>query len=280
MSTARKRQPPAQEDPFFYGFRYVTRVLPDGQEEIEEVPLTEDDALHPQEGDHIAGNDPHTIDVGYLRNVFLALLATTVGAVVLSDTLVAWNVRGLRPMSPDIAVIFGVRRRRPWTTFDVAEEGVAPELIVEVTSPSTRNNDLNRKLDRYYRAGVNFYVIVDQVSVRRGRRRLRILGYRHGRRGFVRLRLNRQRRLWLQTVGCWLGVAEGQVVCYDAQGQRIEDLPVERERRIAAEAQAQAEAQARAAAEQRAQAEAQARAAAEERVRQLEEQLRRRDEDS
>jgi Uma2 family endonuclease len=261
MSTARKPAPPTLADPFFYGFRTVERRLPNGRRVDEDIPLTEEDVIHPQEGDHISNNDPHAIDVRYLANVFIRLVAGTLGAVVLSDCLIHWRVGRIRPMSPDAAVIFGVSQRRPWSMFDVAAEGVAPQLVVEVTSPSTRNADLNRKPARYERVGVPFYAIVDQVSVRGGVRRLSIQGYRLGRRGFVRVRLNRQRRLWLPAVGCWLGADQGRVVCYDAQGQSIPDYDEL--------------AQALTAAQQQAQAEAQARSAAEERVRQLEEEIRR-----
>ncbi|CAA9571735.1 MAG: hypothetical protein AVDCRST_MAG88-2399 [uncultured Thermomicrobiales bacterium] len=37
----------------------------------------------------------------------------------------------------------------------------APDLVIEVLSPSTRANDLGRKLRLYARAGVPFYWVVD-----------------------------------------------------------------------------------------------------------------------
>ena len=73
-------------------------------------------------------------------------------------------------------VIFGVRERKNWSTFDVAQEGVRPALIIEITSPETRSIDRSDKLDEYEAAGVPLYVIVD-TSIRRGQTTLRLLGY-------------------------------------------------------------------------------------------------------
>ena len=119
-----------------------------------------------------------------------------------------------------------------------------------MTSESTRHTDLVKKRRNYFRAGVEYYVIIDDVPPRRADapRRLRILGYRRGSRGFERLPLDDQGRLWLEAVGVWLGIEGERVVCYDREGNRIRNIVEERH----------------------------ARAAAEERVRQLEEELRRR----
>ena len=53
-----------------------------------------------------------------------------------------------------------------WATLDVAAEGARPALVVEVTSPSTRENDLGTKPDFYHRAGVPLYVIADVAGRR------------------------------------------------------------------------------------------------------------------
>ena len=167
MSTIQERPaptPPAdlvEADPFRYGWRYVKRIEPDGSEEFEQVPLTLEDVLHPEEEDFHVHTDGHEVDCIYLRLVAQAQLAGDPSAVVLRDCRVAWDVPGLRPHGPDIAVIFGVRQRRDWGTFDVAVEGVRPSLIIEVTSPETRHNDLVKKVEHYARAGVPHYVIAD-----------------------------------------------------------------------------------------------------------------------
>lgn len=66
MSTAQPTTFPEPEippdDPFFLGRRYV-----DHGTYVEEVPLTLEDVLHPQEEDRVTVNDPHVALCFYLR---------------------------------------------------------------------------------------------------------------------------------------------------------------------------------------------------------------------
>ena len=71
------KRPPDESDPFRYGWRYVTIQNPDGTESHEEVPLTEEDVLFPEEGDIIAQTDLHDTDINYLKDVFNTRLART-----------------------------------------------------------------------------------------------------------------------------------------------------------------------------------------------------------
>ena len=223
ISKPRRRPPKSKIDPYPLGWRDVWQKDTNGRRQLVMVPLTVEDILHPQEGDHIANNDEHAEDVTYLRGVFQSILAAVAGALVLTDVPIYWDDRTLRHHSPDVSVIFGTRRRRRWPSFYVAREGVRPKLLLEVTSQSTRGTDLVTKRLQYYRAGVEYYVIVDELPQRRkeGPRQLRILGYRRGQRGYERLKLNEQGRLWLEPVGVWLGVEDGRVVCYDRDGRRL-----------------------------------------------------------
>ncbi len=239
MSTVRKpqRRPPApRDDPFRLGWRFVWRTSTNGRRRQVQVGLTEEDVLFPEEGDFIVNNDPHWLDCRYLADVFTAALAAVLGAMVVGDLRIAWGVGGVRPMGPDVAVIFNVRERRRWGTFHVVEEGTRPELVLEVTSPTTRRNDLTRKRQLYYRAGVPFYIIVDELPEYSGPRRLRLMGYRRGRYGYERIQPDEQGRLWLEPVGVWLSTEDGRVVCYDRDGQRILTAVEERQARSAAEA--------------------------------------------
>jgi Uma2 family endonuclease len=90
---------------------------------------------------------------------------------MLSDCRVDWNLRGVRPLGPDVAVFRGVKRHRDWSTFDLAAEGAEPKLVVELTSPETRRHDVGIKVNFYHQARVPLYVIAD-ASLRRGKRQL------------------------------------------------------------------------------------------------------------
>jgi hypothetical protein len=264
MSTVRKphADPPApqSEDPFRYGWRYVRRPGANGREEHVQVPLTLEDVLHPQEGDFIVDNQAHADDCIYLRGAFEAQLADDPHAVVLFDCRVAWDVPGVKPMGPDVAVVFGVRQRRRWPTFYCAKEGSRPELVIEVTSPDTRKTDLEAKRRLYYQARIPIYVILDEEREVEPRP-LRLLAFRRGTRGYVNAPLDKKGRFWLEAVHLWLGIEEGRAVCYNRRGQRIGDYTEV--------------SQARAAAEKKAAKESHRAEAAEAQLRALEKELRR-----
>lgn len=245
-------------DDFLYGWRYVEQRLPDGSTRFEQIPLTLEDVLHPQEGDQVTHSDLHQRICIYLFNVFRGLLAALPSAVVLHDVRVAWDVPGLKGHGPDLAVIFDVRERKNWSTFDVAQEGVRPALIVEVTSPETRSLDLTTKLEEYDLAGVPLYVIVDLVH-RKGQIVPRLLGYRQTPMVYEVLPPDDRGRLWLDPLNVWLAVEEQHIVCYDAAGRPLGDY-LELQAALAAEIEARA-------------ADVAARAAAEQRIRELEAEL-------
>jgi colicin import membrane protein len=266
--------PLPEDDPFRYGWRYVRRPTPDDPDHLEQVPLTLEDVLHPEVGDFIVHSDRHETDRMYLTAVLRARLEPHGQAIVLSDVRVAWDVPDLRPHGPDVMVIPGLRERRDWSTFDVAEEGVRPALIIEITSPETRENDVVRKVAHYARAGVAQYVIVDNLG-RRGERQLRLLDYRLVGDTYRLQPPDARGWVYLEVAGLWLGVEGDHVVCYTDDGTAFGDYATVVQQ-AADEAAARAEAEARArAAEAQAQREAAARAEAEALARVAAEQARR-----
>lgn len=240
---------PASPDPFRFGWRDVQQIGPDGSKQWVQVPLTWEDALHPQEGDHISENRQQEKDRRYLASVLEMHLSDNPRALVLSDCLINWGVPGLGNHSPDISIFEDVNdpRRRNWGTFRVAEEGARPVLAIEIVSPDdhdrrVRDNDVVIKVREYYRASVPLYVIVDQER-EDGPRQL--IGYRRGARKYLRMRADRQGRLLLEPVRLLLGLRDGRAVCWDADtGKEIGDLMATARERDAAEA-ALAEAKAR-----------------------------------
>ncbi|MDW8212512.1 MAG: Uma2 family endonuclease, partial [Roseiflexaceae bacterium] len=157
-----------------------------------------------------------------------------------------------------------------------------PALIIEITSPETRENDLERKVEHYARAGVAQYVIVDDLSrggsagsPQRGERRLRLLDYRLEA-GVYRLHPpDAAGRAHLVIANLWLGVEGDHVVCFDERGVAFGDYATIVRQAAEAEERARREAQARQAAEEQARREAQARQAAEEQARQEAERAQR-----
>jgi hypothetical protein len=266
--------------------------------------LTQEDVLHPEVDDFIVQNTPHSADRDYLHHVFNDRLIENPTAVVLADCRVDWNIPGVRPLGPDNAVFLGVKRAQTeqWDTFDVAAEGAKPALVVEVTSPSTRKNDLGVKVDYYHRAKVPLYVIADAVGLG-AKRRLKLIAYRYVRQAYKPIAPGKNGRIYLAPVRLWLGTTHDRrtgfvrLACYDpATGEELGDYPATRHELVETRALAKAESLARAEAERaraeaeraraeaeagmraeqlRAEVEARARAEAEARIRELEAALKR-----
>ena len=266
LSAAEVAAPPLPDDAAFrYGWRYMRHPRPDGAAELVPVPLTLDDVLHPEEEDHVTHSEAHQRRCVYLYNVLRARVADDPTAVVLQDVRIKWDVPEVRPHGPDLMLIRGVREKRNWSTFDVAQEGVRPELIIELTSPETASLDRSHKLDQYDLVGVPLYIIIDTV-ITRTQTGLRLLGYTQTGTGYQILTPNERGWLWLAPVRLWLGIEDDEVVCYDEAGAPIADYTEVAAARDAAEARAAAEADRAAAEAARAAAEAQARSDAERRA--------------
>jgi colicin import membrane protein len=252
--------PPREPDPFRYGWRDVPQTRADGIVTWERIPLTLEDVLHPRENDVIPQNTQHEREQGYVANVCRAHLVHRPDALVLSNCLIDWGQEDLQALCPDIAPVVGVRDpRRPRSTFYVAREGTRPLLIVEIISLETRVNDVERKVEEYYRAGVPVYVIVDEEWEGAPRR---VLAYRHTPQGYQEVALDERGRVRLEPLGIWLGLRDNKVVCWEAAP----------EEEFGDYTQV---CQAREAAERRARAEAEARQTAEKQLRELEAELRR-----
>lgn len=232
-SAARVTRPKA--DAFRYGWRYIPRRRPDGEEVLDEVPLTLDDVLHPEEGDGIPESSLHGDERAYLRDVIAQRFTRKQKARVFTDCLIDWGVPGLRNHSPDVSAFDHIAEpQREWGTFPAGQQGARCLFIIELVSPKTRRNDVRRKPPEYHRAGVPLYVIVDQRR-ENGPRELR--AYRNTPDGFVPLPLDPQGRIELEPLGLLVGLRENRVVCFDAAtGEEIPDYTGEARARQAAEA--------------------------------------------
>lgn len=230
-ATPRKDEAADDTDPFRYGWRYVKRVAADGSEDYDQIPLSLEDLLFPEEGDHHVETPAHRIDCNYLLAAFQDQLAHRTGCVVVSDCRIDWGTEAVRPMGPDVAVFFDAVEFNPNAgTFYVADAEAKPALVVEVASPETRSNDVGPKMELYPLAEVPFYAIADTTRWF-PKRVMRLLGYKLGPDGYEPVPLDDQGRLWLEPVGLWLALGDQKVLLQTPDGQTIGDyrtLSVER----------------------------------------------------
>lgn len=226
------------EDPFRYGWRYVRRTQPDGTEVMDEIPLTLDDLLYPEEGDFVVQEPWHTRDFTYCYSALTAWYAARSDIVVLGDCRVDWGVAGIRPLGPDVVVLFDVQHWLQQATFHLADEGGQPALVVEIASPGTRRHDLGIKRAFYYQVGVQIYVIIDRGA--QGEDPPRLMAFQRGPTDWVPLSPDAQGRVSLHPVGLALGIAEGRPWLYDAvTGEREPDRPEWRQALAASRARMQ-----------------------------------------
>ncbi len=140
-------------------------------------------------------------------------------------------------VSPDILVVFGVEKKER-RIYKIDEEGKAPEVVVELTSPSTKVEDLVTKHYIYANLGVREYFLFDPYgeTTQPALRGFRLKGGE-----YVSMAGN---ILSSKVLGLELKVEEGQLRFYDPKvGARLR-TPAEAEaaRREAETARREAEA--------------------------------------
>jgi Uma2 family endonuclease len=264
--------PPTEEDlfsppdaPFSYGWRWVPEEQADGSLDWTQVPLTLDDVLHPHLEDYVSQSDTHMRLCMYLYTVLLWHLRHDPTAVVLHDVPMDWGVPRMKGHCPDLTVLRGVHTRFPRGVFQVKPSGGRVVLVIEVTSPTTRDLDVDNperphnKYRQYAQIGIPRYLVVDLARQKPGDP-MPIQGYRLGaRRRYLPLKPDQRGRVWVEPVGLALGPHGDGIAWYDREGKALVDY-------TGVQAQLEAEKQAR-------EAEKQAREAAEARARELEARL-------
>ena len=144
------------------GFPVLQRWIehPDGRLELLMRPLTPEDFLNPQPEDTMTEGEPHF----NLRMQLADLLKRHFepNALILGDVIHQLGP-GLPSPSPDVSVILGARPGQR-ASFSVTAEGVRPDLIIEILSPSKkaiRKVDEVDKVEAYSRAGIPEYLLID-----------------------------------------------------------------------------------------------------------------------
>ena len=184
---------------------------------------------------------------------------------------------------PDLLVAFGIDQEKVDVAngYVIEEVGKPPDLVMEVASPSTGENDYTQKRITYANLGVPEYWRFDYTGG--AYHDAPLAGDRLSETGFYRpieMVTEPDGVIWgySEVLGlslCW--VAGRLRFWYRAQGMYLPDLPESAARAAAAETRAAAESARAYVAENRADAESARANAAESRARMLEQELRRRD---
>jgi Uma2 family endonuclease len=280
--TRRRIETPSNEPNWDLGWRYETIRTADGKEEVITVPLTPDEALHPEEGYIMPMNTDHARLTQDLNEMLGAHYRNHPELTVFDDLVFKWDHAEIRSFSPDIAIVPHVRN--PSATrgeFRVAEEGTRPLLVIEVVSPQSRNGDRVIKVRDYPQVGVQEYIYIDHWE-RRGQTIWEIAGFRLAGDRYLPIIPDEDGAIYCETINLRIGIEDGRVWIEDGNtGEELlthqktqEALQAEAAARQAAEEQAHVEATARQAAEEQAHAEAAARRTLEARLAELEAQIR------
>ena len=180
------------------------------------LPLQQDDDedFYPSsDGRPMAESDLHLREMVHL---ILALKDRYEDApdVYVAGDLLVYFVRGDRKacLAPDVFVVKGVPKRDR-KSFLLWKEGKAPCFVIEVTSDSTRSEDIEMKRDRYERMGVEEYFLHDPLAE-----------YLHPPLQGFRLQDGRYRRISPEPDGSLVSWTTGLRLCREGEHLRLIDL--------------------------------------------------------
>lgn len=213
--------PSLEADPFFYGWRYVKCVDAHGNEDYVEVPLTEEDVLHPQEDDQTPQSAWHGLTRDEISCICRAYLSGRDGFTVVSKVGIKWDSEYGWHHAPDVTILSD--NQKPWPLHEslvsLKQQGAKPNCVVEVTSPITRHIDFGKKKTHYFLVGVPCYVIVDLPH--EGDAPARVLAYRPGKDSFESIPPDERGQVQLGTTGLWIGADGKKVFIEKAHGARL-----------------------------------------------------------
>jgi Uma2 family endonuclease len=125
------------------------------------IPLQRDVYYPESDGQPMAETDLHRDEMVDLIHALKRRYQDTPDVYV-TGNLFFYYVQGdpRSVVAPDVFLVKGVAKR-PRTIYKLWEEGRVPSLVIELTSDSTRDEDLSRKKLCYERLGVEEYFLHD-----------------------------------------------------------------------------------------------------------------------
>jgi Uma2 family endonuclease len=181
--------------------------------------------------------DDHIRIIVYLREALLDYFRHARDVLVASNLLFYYTEGEPKDVVvPDVFVVKGVPRggRR---IYKLWVEGKAPDVVFEVTSRSTRLEDLGNKRALYAELGVGEYFIYDPLEEYL---RPPLQGYRLERHEYESMRLDAEGKLHSAVLGLDLQIVQGDLRLIDPRTGRLLSTPGEAFE-AAREAQAESE---------------------------------------
>lgn len=123
-----------------------------------------DGVFYPEtDGRPMAESDLHREIMFYIIHLLQRFFAGQ--KVYVSGNLLIYYEQGNRykSVAPDCFVVRGIETHKR-RTYKIWEEGIGPEVVFEVSSKSTSNEDLTTKFGLYARLGVKEYFVYDPTS--------------------------------------------------------------------------------------------------------------------
>ncbi len=217
MSTSEQRAnllPPVistEEPDWSLGWRYETVQAANGRETQVRIPLTADEASHPQEGYVMPERTEHDRLSDDLCDMLRAYYEATADVAVFRNLVFTWDHADVKPLAPDVAVVAQVRARAAdRTQFVVADEGTRPLLVIEIVSRSSRKDDRVEKVRDYALVGIQEYVYIDH-TVRRGQHFWEMAGFRLQDNHYLPMLPDEDGGLYLEAVNLRIGLTDDQV---------------------------------------------------------------------
>ena len=125
------------------------------------APTDTADMYPESDGKPMAETDLHIDAIYRMRQMLKAYFAEKLDVYV-SGNIMMYYVKGSpqQSVSPDILVSFGIGKKQR-RTYKVWEEGKPPDFVLEFSSKSTYQNDLDDKMKLYAKIGITEYFLYD-----------------------------------------------------------------------------------------------------------------------